>query len=316
MRPSRPGSAPVWLAAFAAALSGLAGIETARADWVWRPEVGWSDPNKPPRDTPTLRYQHALAMATQGQGKSAAKELERLVKEYPRAKWIEDARFNVGEAYYLAGDYRRSAKAFERYWKDYPLGRRSEQVLRRLLSMGTELAEKRGRTEAGVDLLEKVIEFGPTSDLADDASAAIGDAYFHGGHYDEAVDAYRELEARFPRSEWVQAVPFKIGLCYMHKAMQIDVNPEAYARAQEAFEKYIETYPTGQRIAEAKDYMERAQALQARAEYLVATFYVRIDEPRAAAVYLRSVVRSFPETDHARQAEALLERLAQQGVTR
>lgn len=284
------------------------------ADWVWKPETGWLDPNKIPRGTAQQRYQHALVLLTQGHGKSAARELKRVVKEFPKAKWAEAALFYIGEAYYLGGYYTRCAEALEKYLDAYPAGSYSEQALSRMLSAGVLLSEKERSTQASVDVLDKVIELAPVGDLADDASDAIGDAYFRAGHYDEAVDAYRNLAVQFPTSEWVQAAPFKIGRCYMRKGSHLLVNPEAYAEARAHFGDYVRKYPEGVRVEEAQVYIKKATALQARSEYRLAEFYVRVRKPRSAAIYLTTVVEQFPETDHARRAEALLARLREMGV--
>ena len=283
-------------------------------DWVWKPETGWLDPNKLPRDSANERYQHALVLLTQGHGKSAARELRRVVREFPKAKWAEAALFNIGEAYYLGGHYKQSADALEEYLEAYPAGTYSEQALSRMLSAGVLLSEKDGSMQASVDVLDKVIELAPVGDLADDASDAMGDAYFRAGHYDEAADAYRNLGVQFPTSEWVQAVPFKIGRCYMRKGSHLRVNPEAYAEARAHFEEYVRKYPQGVRVEEAKGFIKKATALQAQAEYRLAEFYVRVKKPKSAAIYLTTVVDQFPETDFARRAEALLARLRQMGV--
>ena len=282
--------------------------------WVWKPETGWLDPNKAPRDTATQRYQHALVLLTQGHGKSAARELRRVLKEFPKAKWAEAALFNVGEAYYLGGHYKASADAFGEYLEKYPAGTYFEQALSRMLSAGVLLSKKKRSMQASVDVLDKVIELAPVGDLADDASDAIGDAYFRAGHYDEAADAYRNLAVQYPTSEWVQAAPFKIGRCYMLKGSHLRVNPEAYAEARTHFQEYLRKYPQGGRVEEAELYLSKATALQAGAEYELAEFYVRVKKPRAAAIYLTTVVEDFPDTDHARRAEALLARLREMGV--
>ena len=297
-------------------VAALGGAATARADWVWKAQTGWVDPNLPPRDTPRLRYEHALVLLTQGHGRSAVNELEALLKEVPKAEWIEEAFFNIGEAYYQAAQYKRAARAFEDYLGNYPAGEFAEEALKRLLMLGVALSERWGNLDKAVDVLEKVIELAPASDLAVDATAAIGDAYFRAGHYDEAADAFQDLAMRFPRSEWVEAVPFKVGRCYMRKAAQLDVNPEAYAMAQEHFEQYVKKYPDGVRVAEAKRYIREAKALQARSEYRLAEFYMRIKKPRSAAIYLKTVRDKFPDTDSAMQADNLLKRLDSLGMTR
>lgn len=292
----------------------LACVPEAQADWVWRPQIGWVDPNKAPRDTAQLRYTHAVVLMTQGHGKSAAKEFKRLLKEFPKAKWAEDALFNVGEAYHLGGYQKRSAKAFEEYVNAHPAGRHTEQALKRMLAVGIILSEKRGSMESAVDVLEKVIELGPTGDLADDAMAAIGDAYFRAGHYDEAADAYQDIPMRFPTSEWVQAIPLKTGRCYMRKGSHLRVNPEAYAQARFHFEEYVRNYPNGVQVAAAKEYIAKAKSLQAQAEYSLAAFYVRIKKPKSAAIYLKTVIQSFPGTDPALRSRALLDHLKEMDV--
>ncbi len=287
----------------------LLGGWPAYGDWVWKPQTGWLDPNKTPRDTTPLRYKHALALVAQGEGKSAVAQLEALIKENPDAPWLEEARFNIAEAYFQATYYRKAAKAFESYLKEYPSGRRADDALKRMLNIGVTLSEKQGSLTAATDVLQKIIERGAGTGLADDASSAIGDAYYRAGHYDEAVMAYQDLQSQFPASEWVPAVPYKIGRCYLDSGESVDINPEAYAKARSSFEEYIRKYPNGVHVAEAKERIKTAQALQARSEYRLAAFYVRTRKPKSAAIYLKSVVKQFPGTQYADQARALLERL-------
>lgn len=308
-RPSAAHISARWLPALLLGLCTVLGwAPCARADWVWKPQTGWVDPNKTPRDTTDLRYEHALVLLTQGQGKSAALQLTRLLKENPDAEWAEECAFSIGEAYFQGGYFKKAAGAFESYLKTYPAGRRADAALRRLLNTGVALSEKKGKHEAAVDALQKVIERGPASDLADDASDAIGDVYFRWGQYEAAVAAYRDLQIRFPDSEWVSAAPFKIGKCYMRAGEGLDINPVAYANARTSFQEYLDSYPNGVHVAEARELVRKAEALQARSEYRLAAFYVRIRKPRSAAIYLNTVVTEFPDTHYADLARELLKR--------
>jgi len=149
----------------------------------------------------------------------AQAEFERLLRDYPESDSSGSASYGIGEA--LVGqtrprdfDQEYTAKAieqWERYLAGYPGHWRNEEARRRVLHARTRLAEKLMDTghlylklklpEPARVYFQKVVdEYGDTA-VRPYAEFGLAMAYTKMGRWVEAINRYREIEARYPGRE-------------------------------------------------------------------------------------------------------------------
>jgi tol-pal system protein YbgF len=88
--------------------------------------------------------------------------------------------------------------------------------------------------ERAMRLFSRVIEVGPTTDLADNAQYWIGECYWGLGQYREALDAFAAV-LRFPGTDKADDAQLKIGRCYAALGQR--------AKAEEALRTLLSDYP-------------------------------------------------------------------------
>ena len=147
----------------------------------------------------------------------SATEFERLLSDYPESDSSGSASFRLGEAYYGQSrkpdfDQEYTDKAidqWEKYLHDYPGHWRNAEAESRVLSARSRLAKKLVNTgtlylklrlwEPSRVYFHRVLnEYGDTSAVAD-AKLGLALADAGQGHRDDAIAAFREIEAQYPR---------------------------------------------------------------------------------------------------------------------
>lgn len=66
------------------------------------------------------RYQAAFDQLMDGQYESAIQSFRRFLGNYPDSEYADNARYWLGEAYYVQQDYEKALEAFKRVQRDYP----------------------------------------------------------------------------------------------------------------------------------------------------------------------------------------------------
>ena len=66
------------------------------------------------------RYQAAFDQLMDGQYESAIQSFRQFLGDYPDSEYADNARYWLGEAYYVQQDYEKALEAFKRVQRDYP----------------------------------------------------------------------------------------------------------------------------------------------------------------------------------------------------
>ncbi len=154
----------------------------------------------------------------------------------------------------------------------------------------------------------------PYSRFASLAELRIADCLFLDGKYVEAIQAYQQFVRHRPSHVEVPFARFRVAECY-HEQIPSEwfLTPPSYERdqtpAQETLkhlQRFIVDYPKDPHTPRAKRLAKEAAELLAKHELYVAKFYLDRDEPKAAVARLRTLLRSYPESDVSPEALYLL----------
>lgn len=261
---------------------------------VWNKDTGWVDPATLNPLIPDQRFKLALAMMVERQYESAVKEFQAILERHPEGDLVEPCLYNIAQAYFLAGKYKKAFYAYEDFLDRLPGTRLTGLVLEKEFQAGLALLES--KFTASVEIFEKVLEHNPKGPLAPESQARIGDAYFLAMEYDMAEEAYRKLLENYPKSEWAPYALFRIPLSKLSLELMRERDLGRLWKARQGFEEYLANYPTGSFAEEAKKKIHETEELIAHRQYHIAELYLRRKRPQAAMVHFEGVISHFPNT--------------------
>ncbi len=115
-----------------------------------------------------------------------------------------------------------------------------------------------------------------------------GLAYYNGGQYDLAVQAFEQYLEYYPDTDLASNAQFYVGECYYGR--------EDYKKAIDEYNKCLERYPTGNKLAAAQ--LKKGYALLA------------LGQTQAGSRELRSLIERYPNSREADLARQRLKRVA------
>jgi outer membrane protein assembly factor BamD len=272
-------------------------------------------------DPDTAEGQLALARKTLAAGD--AKGAERLA-----GAWIDQHERNplLAEAYLLRGDALRAQKNYYKALFDYeyvargfPASEAFVIVVERELEIGTLYATGTKRKMWGMRILDagevaeeiliRVQERMPGSQLAERAALELADYYFRRRKMSLAVEMYSIFLENFPNSGEVSKARKR--LIYAHlatfKGPEFDATGLHEARAK--LRELIVLEPAAADDFEAESLLTRLDESDAQKMLLTARWYLRTGDPVAAELLVRRLLERYPRTLAASEALRLVEKI-------
>lgn len=105
---------------------------------------------------PINDYETAFAQLKQGQYDTAEKQFRDFISQNPDHRLVSNARYWLGETYYVRKDYEQAARAFARGYKENPSGAKAPD---NLLKLGLSLDGLGNRDDACVALIQLTQKF-------------------------------------------------------------------------------------------------------------------------------------------------------------
>lgn len=159
----------------------------------------------------------------------------------------------------------------------------------------------------GEELLIRIQERAPGSELGERASLTLADYYYESGDMLSAADAYDLFLENYPASvqrEWAMLRLIQSSLARF-KGPRFD--PTGLIDAAQRLRMYREEFPAAADRVGADALLVRIDESLAQGRYLTARWYERRSEPVSAAYLYRRVIEDYPQTAAAEQALAALE---------
>lgn len=247
---------------------------------------------------------YAFALVTLGNYSMAA-DISRPVAEARKGHPTgEAAAYCLATALYEDGRPAESLDAALDLIETYPKGQYYDdtQMIRFHSSVSLmEMGKKRGQRE-----MEKIFNENPRGPLADRSLLEQGKYMLSQGRHVQARRLFESILEDFPgRGTYAEAI-FRQGQARLGQSRYHPQNQEVYQKAAESFEIYIMQYPHGEFAEEAQELLAECYNQKANHMLEVARFYRKRGRHEAAFTYLELVVRDYPETPAAEQAEEML----------
>jgi outer membrane protein assembly factor BamD len=264
-----------------------------------------------------------LALARKALAAGDAKGAERLagawIEQHERNPLLAEAYLLRGDALRAQGNYYKALFDYEFVARGYPASETFVVAIERELEIGTLYAQGTKRKWLGMRLLDagdvaeelliRVQERMPGSQLAEKAALELADYYFRRRKMRLAVEMYSIFLENFPDSDQVSHARKR--LIYAHlatfKGPEFDASGLHEARAK--LRELIVLEPAAADDFEAESLLTRLDESDARKMLLTAQWYLRIGDPVAAELMVRRLVELYPLTNATAEALRLVEKL-------
>lgn len=142
----------------------------------------------------------------------------------------------------------------------------------------------------------------PFSEHSEEAELKIGHAYYLDGSCPEAIAAFSDFQRRHPTSPHLAFVGYLIGQCYERQMRPPDRDQSASQNAHAYYVAVKQQYPDSPFADLAQEDLSRCRESLAKHEAIVAGFYARHGNDKAAEYRLLDLVNRFNDTDTAAEA--------------
>ncbi len=234
-------------------------------------------------------------------------------EEHPDAAEAEEALYVAAESSYREEELREAFGFFKELVSRFPATSYSRLVAERDYAMGCSFFEEGEgffgifKTRSyGVKVMNHLMTYFPTSDLADDAQLAIGEYFFSVDDYVAAAESFERIMKEYPTSEWVEKATFMTGLSYYRLNKGPSYDRESLLRSIEFMRFYRDRYSTGNFFEESGEILDDSCERMAAKELEIALYYLDQDQDRGGRIHLANAALLFPETESGQKAQALL----------
>ena len=286
--------------------------KVSHAKLVWSKETGWVNPELLPKETTDQQFRYAVTLMIKKEYISAIGIFRGIIAANPESELAEESQINIGRAYYMVGDYKNAFRAYEQLIERDPGTRKLKEILEKEFQVG--VTQMKDDESGAIKVFEKIIERNPLGFIAADAEVKIADSYYQLRKFEEAEDSYLRVMENYPNSEWVPYAQFRIPYCKMSNIRIQERNYELLAQSRRGFEEYIANNPQGTLVPTTKKIMAEIDIAMAERDYEVGEFYLRRKRPDAGAIYFKSVIKEYPNTEWAAKAKEKLEMLRKVGA--
>ena len=294
----------------------------SRADWIWTPETGkFINPKWEVKPTPTDQLEYAQSFKDQGNCKKAIAEFKKLIKAYPRAKEAPEAEFFIGQC---LEDMTKPYEAYQAYQlviDKYPFSERAAQIVGLEYDIANHLLENKGRSQWAqvvvgsddrvIDIFRTIIKDAPYGKYAAISQYKIGLYLKEKGMYQEARDEFEKTMNDYPNSEWAQASKFQIAMADTSRASDAQHEQKVSSVAMDEFSDFVKTHPDSQLTPEAQAQMARIKEKEAENSFVIAQFYGKQKNFKAARIYYKEVVKNYPDTSWSPKAQNILKEIGE-----
>lgn len=163
-----------------------------------------------------------------------------------------------------------------------------------------------GKYNKSKQSFETLLNQYPFSEYSLLAELKIADSNYYLENYEEAFLNYKDFEEHHPTNEAIPYVLFQMAMCYYNQIDTIDRDTSNAENAIYAFSRLLRAFPNSVYTEEAQTRIRAARNFLANHEYYVASFYERTYAYEEAKARLEYLLRQYPDSNIAPQAEMLL----------
>jgi outer membrane protein assembly factor BamD len=161
-----------------------------------------------------------------------------------------------------------------------------------------------------IEIFRQIIKNAPYGKHAGEAQYKIGLYLKEKKLYQEARDEFEKTINDYPNTEWAKAAKFQIALTDSIRGTDIQRDQQTTTTAVSEFKEFIADHPDTELSQKAKEHVATLRDQEAENNFLIAQFYVKQKNYKAAKVYYNEIVNDYNDTVWAKKS---LERIQELG---
>ena len=251
--------------------------------------------------------------------KKALKAAKKFLKDYPDSPNREEAMLLAGQAQMDRGRYYQAYQWFEKLLSAYGGGRYSQRALRREFEIAEAFLTGRKRRlwgfikisgeVDGLEILSRVAESAPATQLAQKAMLRIADHHYSRQQYAEAADAYEQFLKLFGKSAQAPYAMLQSARAMYATFRGVKFDDTPLVEAEHRFRTFAQQHPRAAKKANVGQILQGITEAQAEKLFETARFYERTDRSKSATFYYKQVMDKHPQSRWAGEARQALARL-------
>ena len=151
---------------------------------------------------------------------------------------------------------------------------------------------------------ETVVNLGRATEFGREAQFKLAESYFHDGRYMLAASEFKRYREFYPRADKLPQADFRRALAYYKMSPRYKLDQENSKKAIELFNLFISRYPDHDKVDDADGYIQDLRNKLAHKNYHAAQLYLRLEQYKAAAIYLDVTINQYPDSKWAEKALA------------
>jgi TolA-binding protein len=240
----------------------------------------------------------------------AIKKASKVLAFYPNSKYVDDALFMMGKAYFRMEEYGKARRKFEELLANYPQSKFRWEARYMLGTIHYYLDD----TARARDALTVLIDAKKKSQWIDDSLFLLGEMAYYAGDYMAAVEEFTKIPEDFPKSELRADAMFMTGECYFNlknyrEALTFYQKARAYeVQGERRYQIELRIGECHQRLREYPEALETFEALASSDRYvdklpetrlrISEVHYLMGDTAKAVQEY-ESIIKKNPKTKEA-----------------
>lgn len=168
---------------------------------------------------------------------------------------------------------------------------------REAFDRGVETFE-RGKHARAAEHFRTALDFGRTSDFADDAQLYLARSYAESRQYLLAGNEFTRFIEFYRTDPRIEEAAFERIQAYAALSPNYTLDQTDTRRAIQYIEQFQREYPESEKAVEAAELRAELRARLARKKYETARLYARRDYYEAAVIAFQSVLEEYPESEY------------------
>ena len=266
----------------------------------------------PEPGTPAAELADARRLIAEDQSKQAEKQLTQWLKSHPEHPLRVEALLLRGDARLTQGEFYESLFDYEVIATYYPATEQFNVALRREFEVATRFTQGLKRKlwgarlisagDDGAELLIRMQERVPGSELGERASLALSDYYFTDGQMTLASEAYDLFLLNYPRSEQRSLAMLRGVQASLARFSGPEFDATGLIDANERLRQFELEFPAAAERIGATGLRVRIRESLARRDLTSADWYQRTGKKVSAAVLYRRLLAEYPDTQAGAEA--------------
>jgi TolA-binding protein len=204
------------------------------------------------------QYLLAEKLWTDGRYAAAVVEFDKVAAKDPRGKLGSQALYRSATTQMLfLSQYAEAVRKFKAFAEipgvDAELAWDAQKQIGEILFFKTE------QYDQAIQHYEAMVRQRPTAPEAPELIFRTAKSHFYLWQFDDAVDLYRQIGAKYPGTAWAEKAAYEIGVSYFTRGEQGNTGrerekgaPNVYQQAIDAFQRFIKQFPQSTLIPEAR----------------------------------------------------------------